>query len=458
MATSVVLLTRVLRLHDHPALATAVRRSEHVVPLFVVDPAIVEGRFGSPNRVAFLRDCLEELAAELRRLGADLVVRRGDPVEQALRLAVEVGADSIHYSTDVGRYAERRQQRLNDEAAAAGVDAIGHPGIAVVEAGTLTPSGGGDHFKVFTPYFRVWSRSMRRPVAAAPRAISLPEHLNMGPGLDTVLPAPLHTSPQRPLGGEQRARRQLERWADEQLARYEDIHDDLAGDQTSKLSPYLHFGCLSALDLCTRLVGRPGSEAFIRQLCWRDFHHQVTAAFPDIARRDYRSRHDVWADDDDAITAWKDGRTGYPIVDAGMRQLRLEGWMHNRARMITASFLVKDLGVDWRIGADHFLVWLTDGDIAQNSANWQWTAGTGNDTRPNRVFNPLRQAERFDPRGDYVRRYVPELASLSGAEVHQPWRVPGPRRPADYPAPIVDHDQAAAAFLARRAGQQQLAL
>ncbi len=458
MATSVVLFTRVLRLHDHPALATAARRSEHVVPLFVVDPAIVEGPFGSPNRVAFLRDCLEELGAELRRRGGDLVLRQGDPVDQAVRLAVEVGADSIHYSTDVGRYAERRQQRLTMAATAAGVAAIGHPGIAVVEAGALRPSGGGDHFKVFTPYFRVWSRAMRRPVAAAPRAVSLPEQIDVGPGLDRVLPTPAHTSPQRPLGGEQRGRRQLERWADEHLARYEDIHDDLAGDRTSKLSPYLHFGCLSALDLCTRLAGRPGSEAFIRQLCWRDFHHQVTATFPDIARRDYRSRHDVWDDDDEAIAAWKDGRTGYPIVDAGMRQLRLEGWMHNRARMITASFLVKDLGVDWRIGADHFLAWLTDGDIAQNSANWQWTAGTGNDTRPNRVFNPLRQAERFDPRGDYVRRYVPELASLSGSEVHQPWRVPGPRRPADYPAPIVDHDQAAAAFLARRAGQQQLAL
>jgi len=458
MATSVVLFTRVLRLHDHPALATAVRRSEHVVPLFVVDPAIVEGPFGSPNRIAFLRDCLEELGTELRRLGGDLVVRRGDPVEQAVRLAVEIGADSIHYSADVGRYAERRRQRLHDEATAAGITATGHPGIAVVEAGTLTPSGGGDHFKVFTPYFWVWSRAMRRPVAAAPRAISLPEQLAVGPGLDHLLPAPADTSPQRPLGGEQRGRRQLERWADEQLARYEDIHDDLAGDQTSKLSPFLHFGYLSALDLCTRLTGRPGSEAFIRQLCWRDFHHQVTAAFPDIARHDYRSRNDVWDDDDEMIAAWKEGRTGYPIVDAGMRQLRLEGWMHNRARMITASFLVKDLGVDWRVGADHFLAWLTDGDIAQNSANWQWTAGTGNDTRPNRVFNPLRQAERFDPRGDYVRRYLPELASLSGAEVHQPWRVTGQRRPGTYPAPIVDHDRAAAAFLARRAGQQQLAL
>jgi len=405
MAVSVVLFNRVLRLHDHPALATAVRRSDAVVPLFVVDPAIVEGPFGAPNRVGFLRECLADLREQLRGLGGDLVVRRGDPVEVALRIAQESGADTIHFSHDVGRHAATRQQRLAREAAAAGFAAMGHPGIAVVEPGLITPTGKGDHFKVFTPYLRVWERTARRPMAARPGTMQLPAGLDPGE-LDLVLPprSSAGASPQRPLGGERVARAQLDRWVDDHLEQYEEIHDDLAGDRTSRLSPYLHFGCLSPLELTRRLDGRAGAQPFIRQLCWRDFYQQVTAAFPDIARADYRSRDDIWVDDPDLVEAWKSGRTGYPIVDAGMRQLQREGWMHNRARMITASFLVKDLGVDWRIGAAHFLHWLTDGDIA---------------------------------------------AGVAGKAVHQPWRLAG-GRPAGYPGPLVDHDEAAAAFLARR--------
>src|SRR5262249_21158640 len=165
----------------------------------------------------------------------------------------------------------------------------------------------------------------------------------------------------------------------------------------------------------------PGAEAFVRQLCWRDFYHQVTLAFPAIARSDYRPRGDRWRVDPQALEAWKGGRTGYPIVGAGVRRLRGEGFMPNRARLISASFLVKDLGVDWRSGATHFLDLLVDGDIANNSGNWRWVAGTGNDTRPNRVFNPIAQAKRFDPEGAYVRRYVPELAAIRDGRVHEPW-------------------------------------
>jgi deoxyribodipyrimidine photo-lyase len=454
MPTSVVLFNRVLRLHDHPALATAVRRSDRVVPLFVIDPAIVDGPFGSPNRLSFLRDTLTDLRRSLRARGGDLVLRRGDPAAVAVAVAVETGATTIHHSADAGRHALARTARLHREAAAAGIEVVAHPGIAVVDPGLVRPSGGGDHFKVFTPYSRAWSALARRPVAATPASVTLPDGLDPGDDPDRLIPASATAgaSPRLPGGGETEGRRRLEAWQDSDLADYEAIHDDLAGDRTSRLSPYLHFGCLSALELTTRLSGRPGADAFIRQLCWRDFYHQVVATFPDIARRDYRPRGDAWLDDPDLLTAWTEGRTGYPIVDAGMRQLREEGWMHNRARMITASFLVKDLGIDWRVGAAHFLHWLCDGDIVQNSSNWQWTAGTGNDTRPNRVFNPLRQAERFDPAGAYVRRYVPELAGIAGGAVHQPWRLPVGQRPAGYPGPVVDHDAAAAAFLARRTG------
>ena len=209
----------------------------------------------------------------------------------------------------------------------------------------------------------------------------------------------------------------------------------LAADATSRLSPSLHFGCVSARALAVRAQER-GGEAFVRQLCWRDFYAQILIARPRTQVDDLRPRGDRWLDDPEALAAWKEGMTGYPLVDAGMRQLRAEGWMHNRARMVAASFLVKDLGIDWREGARHFFDLLLDGDVAQNIGNWQWVAGTGVDTRPNRIFNPIRQARRFDPDGTYVRRYVPELAGVEGRAVHEPWKLAP--RPEGYPEPILD--------------------
>lgn len=207
-------------------------------------------------------------------------------------------------------------------------------------------------------------------------------------------------------------------------------------------------GCLSPLELATRAAEHEGegAGAFVRQLAWRDFHHQVLAARPAAARDDYRPRGDAWREDDQALQAWKDGQTGIPIVDAGMRQLRAEGWMHNRARLITGSFLTKTLYLDWRHGAQHFFDHLLDGDLANNCLNWQWVAGTG--TRPNRLLNPVRQAERYGPHGDYIRRFVPELADLDQPhDIHQPWRyAPAQRRRRSYPPPIVDLDQARNCF------------
>jgi len=235
-------------------------------------------------------------------------------------------------------------------------------------------------------------------------------------------------------GGETAARERLAAWAPDSDG-YADIHDDLAGDGTSRLSPYLHFGCLSPVSVANQVR----AEAFLRQLCWRDFYHQVLRAFPDLPRRAFRAGAvEKWREDPDALAAWQEGRTGVPIVDAGMRQLRAEGWMHNRARLVTASYLVKQLGLDWRQGQDWYAGRLLDADVANNAGNWQWVAGTGNDTRPYRRFNPTRQAERFDPHGVYVRRWVPELAGVPGPAVHQPWLLPAARRRAlRYPAPLV---------------------
>jgi deoxyribodipyrimidine photo-lyase len=243
-----------------------------------------------------------------------------------------------------------------------------------------------------------------------------------------------------PRGGESAARKRMEKWLACGLADYGRRHDDLAGDATSRLSADLHFGCLSPLELAVRAgeSGADGGMEYVRQLCWRDFHAQVACAFGDLPRRDYRPRRGGWQEDPEALGAWKAGQTGHPIVDAGMRQLAAEGFMHNRARLLVASFLTRRLNVHWTAGARHFFDLLVDGDIANNAGNWQWVAGTGNDTRPNRRVSLRRQAQRFDPDGEYVRRYVPELAGVGGDAVHAPWRLDRP--PRGYPAPLIDPD------------------
>ncbi|SCG62111.1 cryptochrome/photolyase family protein [Micromonospora coxensis] len=425
--TAVVLFTRDLRVHDHPALATACAAFDRVVPLYVLDPALADR---SPNRTRFLHQSLAGLREALRERGGDLVVRRGDPVAETIRLAREVDAEGVGLSADVSRYAHRRERRLREECDRHRLFLRLFPGVTVVEPGALRPAG-GDHYRVFSPYHRSWLAARWREELAAPKRVELPDGVRVG-----RLPAlPAGESPQAAEGGEGPGRRRLDRWL-ATLDRYDDIHDDMAGDETSRLSPYLRFGCLSPLAVANRAGDRNGP--FVRQLCWRDFYYQVTAAFPEISTKAYRrGATEDWRYDAEAMAAWTEGRTGMPIVDAGMRQLRAQGWMHNRARLITAGYLTKVLGLDWRPGVEVFSRWLLDGDVANNSGNWQWVAGTGNDSRPYRSLNPVRQAERYDPDGRYVRRWVPELASVPGKAVHQPWRLPDElRRTLDYPPPL----------------------
>jgi len=441
-----VLFTRDLRVRDQPALFAAAREAERVVPLFVVDETLLARKCGSPNRLSFLLDCLRDLDGSLRERGARLVVRRGDPVEEAMLVAREAGASSVHVSDDYSAYAQRRRARLTEECERERLDLKVHSGVTVVEPGELTPTG-GDHYRVFTPYWRAWSQQPHRQPLAAPRKLALPLGIRPGqvPSLRGLTGEP--PSPELREGGETAARKRLDRWVRGGLAGYEKGHDSLAEDGTSHLSADLHFGGLSPTAVLARAAGRPGGQAFLRQLCWRDFHHQVLAARPDLPHADYRGRGDRWRRGKRHAEAWRRGRTGYPIVDAGMQQLAREGFMHNRARMIVASFLTKTLYLDWRLGAAHFAALLVDADVANNVGNWQWVAGTGNDTRPNRVLNPLRQAWRFDPGGEYVRRYVPELSGLEGSAVHEPWTLNrAARRELDYPAPIVDHEEAAIRF------------
>ena len=450
MRTAVVLFNRDLRVHDHPALSAAARAAQHVVPAFVWDESLLSSDFAAPNRLCFLLDSLADLDRALRSRGAGLVLRRGDVVREAIALARGAGADAVFTSDDVSAYARSRRVRLADACAQRRIELRTFPGVTVVPPGDLTPAA-GDHFRVFTPFWRHWREEPLRAVHGAPRTLSLPAGVRRGrlPRLSDLTRGDV--SPDLPPGGEQSGRRRLTAWARSSLEHYGERRDDLAADATSRLSPYLRFGCLSPREVLERVSGRRGAEEFVRQLCWHDFFQQVAAANPALPRADYRGAGRRWREDPDALSAWKDGRTGYPLVDAGMRQLRREGWMHNRARLVAGSFLTKDLGIDWREGAAHFWELLVDGEIANNAGNWQWVAGTGNDARPNRVLNPTRQALRFDPRGDYVRRYVPELAGVAGPAVHEPWNLPEDRRAGlGYPAPIVDRARVAARLRRRR--------
>ncbi|MCL6669880.1 cryptochrome/photolyase family protein [Streptomyces panaciradicis] len=455
MNVSVVLFTADLRLHDHPPLRAA-SEAQAVVPLFVRDRGVTGAGFAAPNRLAFLADSLRDLDSGLRERGGRLIVRSGDVVEEVCKVVAETDADDVHMAGDVSAYAHRREQRLRRALEAEGRRLHVHETVTTaVTPGALTPAS-SDHFAVFTPYFRQWAQTHLRDTLAAPRTVHVPdgvgtEELPTRSGLSGL-------SEGLAAGGETEGRKRLAAWLRDGIAAYEDRHDDMAGDATSRLSPHLHFGTLSPVELVhrARKVAGPGAEAFVRQIAWRDFHRQVLAARPAAATADYRTKHDRWRSERTAredVEAWKEGRTGYPVIDAAMRQLRHEGWMHNRSRLLTASFLCKTLYVDWRVGARHFLDLLVDGDVANNQLNWQWMAGTGTDTRPNRVLNPLTQSKRYDPDGAYVRRWVPELAGLDVPYVHEPWKLRGLDRAAldGYPDPVVELSEGLARFKQARA-------
>jgi deoxyribodipyrimidine photo-lyase len=438
MKAAIVLFGRDLRVHDHPALRAGLDRADTVVPLFVFDEAILGSSFAAPNRMSFLLDSLTDLRVSLHRRGGDLFIRRGSVVAEAMGIAREVGAEAILCSADFSAHALTRQELLGKACAEEGIEFETFEGVAALAPKAVLPAG-GDHYKVFTPYSRAWAQADKREVIGAPRRVSVPSGVAGGrlPKLAALVNG--DSSPSLIPGGETEARRRLTRWLSTKLERYEARHDDLAADDTSRMSAYLHFGCISPLEVVARATGRSGAEPFVRQIVWSDFFLQVLAASPSYPRSDYRSRGIRWRNDPDGLRAWKEGLTGFPIVDAGMRQLRAEGFMHNRARLITAAFLVKFLRIDWRLGAAHFWELLVDGDIANNAGNWQWVAGTGNDTRPNRGFNPLRQAKRFDPKGEYVRRWVPELSTVAGSAALEPWKLDdATRSQIDYPDPIVD--------------------
>ena len=461
--TALLWITRDLRVHDHPALRAALDEHESVVPVFYLDDRLLHGRHASGPRTQFLLDCLTELR---ERLAGSLVVRRGAPEQDLPRLAAEVEATEVHFSADSGPFARRRMTRVWRALEAAYVEPRAHPGLHVVDDLSSLRTRQGKPYTVFSPFFRSWLGEPRRPVLGAPRKLpSLPSGLAKGTipslaslGLEQEVAEP-------PAGGEAAARERLARFLAADVRAYSDNHDALGRDRTSRLSPYLHLGCVTPREIEERLPRGEGAEAFRRQLCWRDFYHQVLRHFPRNARSEFQDRYRGairWSRSERDFDAWRQGRTGYPLVDAGMRQLLHEGWMHNRARLVVGSFLTKHLGIDWRRGERHFMRYLVDGDQANNNGNWQWIASVGVDPQPfsRRLYNPTLHMERYDPEGRYVRRWVEELRPVPDDYLREPWTMPGDVQEdcgcvigRDYPEPIVDHREAREAAFERYGGQ-----
>lgn len=438
--STILWLRRDLRRDDLPALVAAHEAAGdgRVLPVFVLDPRLWNGA-GEARRAA-LRDALQRAQEEYD--GA-LVVRRGDPAQVLAHLATQTGATSVHVSGESTPFGRRR-----GEAVHAGLAALPGDGVAVVATGTpyaVSPgrirTQAGTPYQVFTPFARAW-RAHGHPGPARPPAAV--RWLTGVPSDD--LPGTADASP-APAPDPRQAWRDF---LDEGLGDYDTARDRPDLDATSRVSEHLKFGALHPRTLLADVAAHPaaGSTAarrFVDQLIWREFYADVLWHRPESAWHDLRPLGDIGTDPDaDEQTAhrwdaWCAGRTGYPYVDAGMRQLLAQGWMHNRLRMVTASFLVKDLHIRWQHGARFFLAHLRDGDLASNNHGWQWAAGTGTDAAPYvRVFNPITQGRRFDPDGDYVRRHVPELAHVAGAAAHEPWNAPDGYTHG-YPQRIVDH-------------------
>ena len=464
---------RDIRLADHPALvaaaAAAKERGAPLLPIFIWEPGLIAGPRASANRTWFLRESLLELGASLRAIGSDLVELQGPAASALPRLISElraaggVGEIDLFMTRDHTPFARKRDRAVADLLAPLDVQVHAKRGLVVVEPEELL-TGGGTPYGVYTPYFRRWLEHVdaSAPLPAPKKLPPLPTPTPTSTVDQALLDA--HAAPtaqieELPKPGERAARAHADAWR-KSVGEYADRRNTLADSAgTSRLSAALHIGLLSPRELVARQLPLPsakegersGERLWVSQIAWRDFYTQVLWHAPHAARRAWRPSYDAikWSSNATLFEAWKSGTTGYPVVDAGMRQLAATGFMHNRARMITASFLTKDLMIDWRKGEAHFLRHLVDGDIAANNGGWQWCAGSGTDAQPYfRIFNPVTQAGNFDPDGEYVRRWVPELAALKTPAIHAPWAHPkaldaaGIKLGVHYPEPIVDHAEA----------------
>ena len=440
---------RDLRLHDNTALHALAMRAEQWLPVFILDPRIISGAPGGERRTRFLLDCLDRLSRDLKKRGVPLLLRSGQPEEVLPKLLHETGAQLLSFNEDVTPFARSRDLLVESAVERSGGEVIKRLDHVVFRSSEIRTATGGA-YSVYSPYRNSWRRRWQEqprlplgPMRLPPPIPSfvadpIPRPSDLGLEIDDCV---------LPTGGEAAARRRLDRFLPTAAGTYSENRDRPDLDGTSRLSPYLRHGvisvrhCFARAEQAAREEPRlaRGIEKWLDELIWREFYSAVVEEHPRVLRTNHRKEFDSMAWNDDAVgfEAWCGGQTGCPIVDAGMRQLRSTGWMHNRVRMIVASFLTKDLLIDWREGARFFFEQLVDGDPASNSGGWQWAASTGSDAQPYfRIFNPVAQGKRWDPDGDYVRRWVPELRTTPKRQLHEPWKS---SRSGEYPTPIVEH-------------------
>jgi deoxyribodipyrimidine photo-lyase len=460
-----------LRVAENPALQAAAATGRPVVPLYVFDDAGPPRRMGAASKW-WLDKSLRALGETLRKTGSPLVLRRGDALETLTTVVAETGATGLAWNRLYDRKSIDRDQAVASAMAKLGVATETHNASLINEPDAVR-TGAGGAFKVFTPYFRAALGTADVSARASPTPIlHAPERPPHSEALSTWSLHP--SSPDWSAGfgdwtpGEAGARARLDHFLDGAAKNYAHGRNIMGEEGVSRLSPHLHFGEIGPRQVWRAVraaaehghIGHGEAETFQKELLWREFNHSLLFHNPDITHRPFNAAFATfdWLDDRSGFRAWTKGLTGYPVVDAAMRQLWTTGWMHNRARMVAASFLVKDLLVDWRRGEAWFWNTLVDADLANNVCNWQWVAGSGADAAPFfRIFNPTLQGAKFDALGRYVRRWVPELAALSDRDLHEPWKADpaaltraGVELGLTYPTPIVDHsaarDRALAAY------------
>jgi deoxyribodipyrimidine photo-lyase len=456
-----------LRLRDNPALAAATATGAAVIPVFVLSPEEAGACASGAASRWWLHQSLLRLDESLCARGSRLIVRRGPAAEMLTALAAEAGACRIFCNRVYAPAALEHEAKLKKQLRARGIELVCSSGDVLFEPGSLRTATGSS-FRVFTPFWRaLWKqRDAIRTLGKAPIRIQAPRSwprslsirdLALEPKIDWADGLRGAWTP-----GEDAALTQLRSFVRRSLADYGSERDRPDHDGTSRLSPHLHFGEVSPQQVWAAGIAAPEAESFLRQIAWREFALHLLCAYPNTLRQPFRQqfRHFPWRRNRRWLRAWQQGRTGYPYIDAAMRQLWTTGWMHNRARMAVASFLVKDLLIPWQDGAAWFLDTLVDADLANNTLGWQWVAGCGADAAPYfRVFHPVLQGKKFDPAGDYVRRWVPELRKLAAKYIHEPWNAPADvlaaaavRLGETYPRPLVDHAEARNAALAALRG------